>query len=100
MLISSAQAASFDCAKAKAEDERAICKYPEISKFDEYMAAAYKVVAGPITGFKERFGPFRKNPSDWIKYRAHCGDTVKCLNDDYGYALKGLRLIRLVQIVF
>jgi len=82
-LISSAQAASFDCTKAKAEDERAICKNPELSKLDDDLAAAYKAVAGPITGFKERIVPFRKNQSDWIKDRARCGDTATCLKDAY-----------------
>jgi uncharacterized protein len=83
LASSAAHAASFDCAKAKTEDERAICKNAELSRLDEDMAAAYKAVAGPMSGFKERIGPFRKNQSEWIRDRARCGDTVPCLKDEY-----------------
>ncbi|HEX4329706.1 MAG TPA: hypothetical protein VH105_23165 [Burkholderiales bacterium] len=37
-----AQAASFDCAKASAKVEKAICANPALSALDERMAAAYK----------------------------------------------------------
>ncbi|MDB5805382.1 MAG: hypothetical protein JWN73_2704 [Betaproteobacteria bacterium] len=36
------QAASFDCAKASAKVEKAICANPELSRLDERMAEAYK----------------------------------------------------------
>jgi uncharacterized protein YecT (DUF1311 family) len=83
LLASSAHAASFDCAKAKAEDERAICKNAELSKLDEDMAAAYKSVVQPMTGFKLRLGALRANQQAWVKDRARCGDTVLCLKDVY-----------------
>ena len=83
VLASGVQAASFDCAKAKAEDERAICKNPELSKLDEEMAAAYGALAKPMTGFKERIVSLRKNQSEWIKDRGRCGDTATCLKDAY-----------------
>ncbi len=38
----SAQAASFDCAKAQAKVEHLICDNPEISKLDDELAAGYK----------------------------------------------------------
>jgi uncharacterized protein len=37
-----AHAASFDCAKAKTPQEKAICASPELSAADDKMAAAYK----------------------------------------------------------
>lgn len=42
LLCAGAQAASFDCAKAGAKVEKAICANPELSKLDERMADSYK----------------------------------------------------------
>jgi len=39
-----AHAASFDCAKAKTPQEKAICASPELSAADDKMAAAYRAV--------------------------------------------------------
>ncbi len=39
--IPAAQAASFDCAKAEAADEIAICKNPELSELDTEMGALW-----------------------------------------------------------
>src|ERR1700756_5148121 len=35
-------AASFDCAKARTPQEKAICASPKLGRVDEQMAAAYK----------------------------------------------------------
>jgi uncharacterized protein len=43
-----AQAASFDCAKAKTAQEKAICASPELNAADERMAAAYKAVQASV----------------------------------------------------
>jgi hypothetical protein len=42
LLPFTAQAASFDCAMAKNERERAICDDPELSALDEELAEAYR----------------------------------------------------------
>jgi len=42
LLATTAQAASFDCAKAATQIERAICSSPDLSRLDEAMAATYK----------------------------------------------------------
>ena len=44
------QAASFDCAKARAKIEKAICADKELSALDERMAAAYKKQLGAWQG--------------------------------------------------
>ena len=40
--IAAAHAASFDCAKARTGVEKAICADPQLSEYDERIAAAYK----------------------------------------------------------
>lgn len=45
-----AQAASFDCAKARAKIEKAICADKDLSALDEHMAAAYKKQLGAWQG--------------------------------------------------
>jgi uncharacterized protein YecT (DUF1311 family) len=40
--IATAQAASFDCAKARTGVEKAVCADPKLSEYDERIAAAYK----------------------------------------------------------
>ena len=37
-----AHAASFDCAKAKSPQEKAICSSPRLSAADDQLATAYK----------------------------------------------------------
>lgn len=53
MLALSAQAASFDCNKARTPIERSICNNPELSKLDEELASAYKrsLETFPVKGF-------------------------------------------------
>lgn len=55
---SAAQAASFDCTKAKTLQEKAICASPQLSAADEQMAAAYKnalaaTPAGMVAGVRD-----------------------------------------------
>lgn len=78
-----ASAASFECTKARAEDEKAICQNAELSKLDDELSAAFKAAIEPFKGWKERATPFRKNQSDWVKDRAGCGATVVCLTNAY-----------------
>jgi uncharacterized protein YecT (DUF1311 family) len=40
--IATAHAASFDCAKARTGVEKAVCADPQLSEYDERIAAAYK----------------------------------------------------------
>jgi len=48
MASGAAQAASFDCVKAKTPQEKAICTSPKLSAADDSMAAAYKAVLGSV----------------------------------------------------
>jgi uncharacterized protein YecT (DUF1311 family) len=68
LLLASAQAASFDCAKAKSKLEKIICKDAELSKLDEEMAALY----GQIIKASSNDPVLKKTQQDWLKYRQLC----------------------------
>jgi uncharacterized protein len=86
-----AQAASFDCRKARSEDEKAVCANSELSKLDEDMAAAYKGAAALMAGDNRRIALFRKDQADWVKERGRCGDTASCLKEEYARRIRWLR---------
>jgi uncharacterized protein len=94
---SAAHAASFDCAKAKTPQEKAICSSPSLSKADEEMAAAYHAVltAAP-SKMKEEV---RTDQRDWLgelplecpSGRQRFGqDIVACLQQAYDRRNKAL----------
>ena len=77
------QAASFDCKKARSEDEKAICANPELSKLDDDLAAAFKAALGLMSGDTKRIAIFRKAQAEWVKERDRCGGTASCLKNEY-----------------
>jgi uncharacterized protein YecT (DUF1311 family) len=80
-----AHAASFDCAKAKTAQEKAICGSPELSAADDRMAAAYHDVLTAATA--EIATELRDEQRAWIRgMGVKCvpqssTDLVKCLMD-------------------
>ena len=48
--IATARAASFDCAKARTGVEKAVCADPQLSEYDERIAAAYQRALGEWNG--------------------------------------------------
>jgi uncharacterized protein len=86
-----AQAASFDCKKARTEEEKSVCANADLSKLDEDMAAAYKATLGLMAGDAKRAALFRKDQVDWVKERGRCGDTVQCLKDEYASRIRWLQ---------
>lgn len=80
---SPAQAASFDCAKAAAPTEKAICQDPSVSKLDEQVAAAFKSAQALWpTGNWSVF--LRNEQRQWLKDRnGICKADVACLKQDY-----------------
>src|SRR4249920_1909427 len=83
LAAAGAQAASFDCKKARSEDEKAICANPELSKLDEDLAAAFKATLGLMSGDTRRIAIFRKAQTEWVKDRDRCGGTASCLKNEY-----------------
>ena len=83
-------AASFDCAKARSNVEKAICTSPELSKIDEEMAAAFQATKGKLSA--TAFAEVRGNQIEWLRFAsAYCSKTsngvpkelTQCLLDAY-----------------
>ena len=85
-----AQAASFDCAKAKTPQEKAICASPELSAADEDMATAYRAVLKSTP--PEMVAAVREGQRQWLRSIAiTCADRKdaipglmeECLKQEY-----------------
>lgn len=75
-----AAAASFDCAKASTEVDKAICADASLSSLDDKLALAYRD-AMAATG-----GLIKNSQREWAKSRADCErkpQTTQCLVDEY-----------------
>src|SRR5215467_3113455 len=85
VLSYTAQAASFDCAKARSKQEKLICSTPALSQADDVMAAKYKeayAAAGKIS--REEASQFKENQSSWIITGiGNCKPEVQCLANSY-----------------
>lgn len=80
-----AQAASFDCGKARTKVEKLICDNAEISKLDDELAERYKLALQD----KSRTASIRKAQKQWIKGRNGCAD-VGCIKRTYEERLSSL----------
>jgi len=85
MLSVTAQAASFDCAKATTAVEKLICADAELSKLDDELNAAYK------TALQDEKQPeaIRQAQKQWMKERNVCVDAA-CVKGAYETRLKAL----------
>lgn len=77
-LLVTAQAASFDCARASTKIEKMICGDAELSRLDEDLGATYK---SAMQSDKE-VETIRQAQKRWMKSRNSCSD-VTCLRDSY-----------------
>lgn len=77
-----AQAASFNCAKAAAPDEYAICANPSLSNMDTEMATLFRVrmEIPMLMGAK---GAAQDEQRAWLQTRTACGASVACLGATY-----------------
>jgi uncharacterized protein YecT (DUF1311 family) len=63
-----AQAASFDCAKASTEVEKAICANPDLSRSDEVLARAYATALGGLSD--EAKAAVQAGQREWLGFAA------------------------------
>lgn len=61
-----AQAASFDCAKASTEVEKAICANPNLSRSDEVLARAYATALGGLSN--EAKAAVQAGQREWLGF--------------------------------
>lgn len=71
---------SFDCRKAKADDEIAICGDAGLAAMDRQLGQLYgatmKTIADPQA--------LKQSESDWLIARHMCNSDVECLRHSYG----------------
>ncbi len=79
---SPAAAASFDCAKAKTADEKAICANRTLSELDVAMATLYGVRM-QIPMLMGARGAAQDEQRAWLTQRNACGSDVTCLTARY-----------------
>lgn len=77
-LSCAAQAASFDCAKARAQVEQMICADAELSKLDEQLGQGWKQHLRN-NKFEDQF---RNTQKHWLAQRNQCTDA-DCLKQNY-----------------
>jgi uncharacterized protein len=92
LLISSAppaRAASFECDKAAAEDEKAICADRTLNDQDVRMAV-YLEALGALQLMGAN-GAMRDDQWKWLVRRLHCGANRECLASLYKSCVDRLR---------
>ena len=89
LLSPVSSAASFDCAKAKAPDEIAICKHVSLNDQDVTMALLYDLNKH-FMAMGGR-GSLMDGQAEWLKQRRTCGSQVSCLSDAYTQRIGMLR---------
>lgn len=87
VLSTSSYAASFDCAKAKSNNEKIICSNESISKMDDDLSQNYKEL---ISLYKDTKA-IKTWQKDWlISLKNQCKDA-KCLEDSYKNRIKEIK---------
>ncbi len=81
MLGCPAWAASFDCAKASAPDERAVCADPRLSDLDGLMGRSYADAQAKAD--KDEHGELVSDARAFMTRRHACGTDVACMLSAY-----------------
>lgn len=81
-VATGANAASFDCSKAAAPDEIAICADPAVSNLDTVMATLYGVRM-EIPMLMGARGAAQDEQEAFLTHRATCGSDTSCLTNIY-----------------
>jgi uncharacterized protein len=75
------RAASFDCAKARAPDERAICDDRSLNDLDVRMSALLELHQGTVA--MGRRDDIRGEQRTWLHSRQGCGADRTCIRQSY-----------------
>jgi uncharacterized protein len=70
-------AASFDCARARLPDEKAICASRQLSEMDVEMSVRYQMLTG-LVAMGTR-GDMQDEQQAWLRSRQACGRDDSCL---------------------
>ena len=95
LLTSAAQAASFDCSKAKSSFEKTICTDPEISTLDKTMANSYGAASRVLSDEGKRI--LTESQKSWLHFANNVCFKFKnieasaCLNQIYKDRIENLK---------
>ena len=84
----SSWAASFDCARARAPDEKAICANTALNDKDVKMSVLYDINKRTLAMGGR--GALQDSQVQWLKDRRGCGANRACLNRAYDRRLDDL----------
>lgn len=87
LVVTTVDAASFDCVKAATNTEKLICSNSALSKLDEELSAAYKMALKD----EKQTDSIKQVQKQWIKERNGCSN-VSCLKDEYTARIAQLSL--------
>jgi uncharacterized protein len=82
LAAGSASAASFNCAKAKAPDEKAICASRSLSELDVKMATLFGVRMQVPMLMGSR-GAAQDEQRQFLQDRGSCGSSTACISAAY-----------------
>ncbi len=85
-----AGAASFDCTKARAPDEIAVCASPKLSELDTELGALWFTYSR-LPMLMGASGNRRDEARAFLAARAACGSDSACLTRAYGARIKALK---------
>ncbi len=89
LIATPVAAASFDCARAKAPDEKAICATRALNDADVKLTTLYQV-DGHLMAMGAR-GDMQDAQRSWLKRRQACKGNVACLTKAYTDRLADLQ---------
>lgn len=88
-LVSTAQAASFDCTRARSADERAICGSRVLEDRDVELSVLYGLITKLVPmGSRDSI---RREQTQWLSQRGRCGADIPCLRRTYDRRIASLR---------
>jgi uncharacterized protein len=91
LLATSANAASFDCAKADAPDEKTICTNPALNDADVRMTTMFDMELELVAmGARDTLRAAQKA---WLVRRGECKADVGCLSAAYAQRLAELQKV-------
>ena len=89
LLSVPACAASFDCSKARATDERAVCASRTLSEMDVEMAVRFEMLTGLVPmGTRGDMGDAQR---EFLRQRTRCGASNNCLTALYRARISRLK---------
>jgi uncharacterized protein len=89
LIATSAEAASFDCAKSVAPEERAVCADPQLSELDSELGKAFAQAKKVSASDKQEMDKLMAVARAFLTQRHACGATRACLIASYAGALEG-----------